>query len=484
MWWQLQSSCHFSFVRGSATIQKYGGRAEIPPAARHPYLKGEKRIRRQKSPESCVRMRKSYVLCISLILSLILVLPAGAAPAQASDYLDSFAREEIETALEEGLLQERDGRIGPEELLTRGEFVQLVNRFFGLSKLSENNFSDVPDDHPYAREFLLAKEAGYIGGFSDGTVQPDKGVSRQEAAVLAAKMLHLENPDTEYPSLTNLADYEEIAQWARPLLALCIREGYINLYPDNTLRPLAEISREEAVYLLVSLTGTRLREGSLGGGKETLELQGNLTLLNPDVVLENVRILGDLVVTEAASGGTLTIRDSDLSGTLTVRGAGNFLIIMENSRLQMVKTRNPYGLTTLRRDSLSTVRNYLEDSPLKLDVTLEGPEAQGVEKALSSPLMVLLVLVFVAGGLLLTQRQASRKPLFVGRGQTRRIRLTELTPLPVTGVRETGEGVVSAWLEEPYLVLRGLESGRDSLELLTGTQEQPGKTVRVQVVVV
>jgi len=430
-------------------------------------------------------MKRSCIYRIVPALLLILMMSAGAAPAQASDYMDSFAREEIETALQEGLLEENEGQVDPDKKLTRGEFVQLVNRFFGLTELSENNFSDVPQDHPFAREFLLAKEAGYIGGFDDGTVQPDKGVSRQEAAVLAAKMLHLENPETEYPSLTNLADFEEIAPWARPLLALCIREGYINLYPDNTVRPLAEISREEAVYLLVSLTGTRLRENSLGGGKETLEIRGNLTLLNPDVVLNNVRILGDVVVTEAAAGGTLTLRDSDLSGTLTVRGARNYLIVMENSRLQMVKTRNPYGLTTLRRDSLSTVRNYLEETPLKLDVTLESPEAQGVEKALTSPLLVLLVLVFVAGGLLLTQRQTSRKPLFVGRGQTRRIRLTELTALSVAGVRESGDGYVNAWLEEPFLVLRGQESGRDTLELLTGTPEQPGgKTIRLQVVVV
>lgn len=79
----------------------------------------------------------------------------------------------------------------PDALITRGEFIMLVNSVFMLQAdgYEGENFLDVPDSHPYAEDILCARAIGYIRGDGKGYAFPDSVISGAEAAVIINKLL-------------------------------------------------------------------------------------------------------------------------------------------------------------------------------------------------------------------------------------------------------------------------------------------------------
>jgi hypothetical protein len=90
-----------------------------------------------------------------------------------------------------------DGTFRPENTVTRAEFVKIVNCFFDYyGSDSDVTFTDVgPNDwfEPYVKE---AVARGYIKGYSDGTFRPYDFITRQDAIVILARILNID--DDEY----------------------------------------------------------------------------------------------------------------------------------------------------------------------------------------------------------------------------------------------------------------------------------------------
>lgn len=119
---------------------------------------------------------------------------------------NAFAAEpQARLSLEELLSQ-------PEALITRGQFIMLTNSIFTLPSVDYDgeNFIDVPEDHPYAEDMLLAKALGYITGNGAGYAFPDAVISGAEAAVLVNNLLGFDAAKVEQ------ADSLPINQWAVP----------------------------------------------------------------------------------------------------------------------------------------------------------------------------------------------------------------------------------------------------------------------------
>lgn len=71
-----------------------------------------------------------------------------------------------------------DGRFGPNDNITRAEFVTLLNRIFGYKEISEKSFPDVKPDAWYAPEIAKAYRAGVITGDNKGNMNPETVISR------------------------------------------------------------------------------------------------------------------------------------------------------------------------------------------------------------------------------------------------------------------------------------------------------------------
>lgn len=134
----------------------------------------------------------------------------------------------------------------PDRILSRAEAVTMLVRAFGYTKRKELQVDDLPPTHWAYDAFALAAQAGIVHGYPDGTMQPDRPVSRVEMAVLLANAMGVRGKQRGNEPFTDIAsDY-----WATPILKQMKMEGWLAGYEDGTFRPDAESTRAEFVTLL------------------------------------------------------------------------------------------------------------------------------------------------------------------------------------------------------------------------------------------
>lgn len=107
-------------------------------------------------------------------------------------------------------------------------------------------FTDIPDDHPYAEAITWAKETKVIGGYPDGTFQPDRTVNRAEflKIVLSAGV----NRDFTGPDTINFPDIDPNAWYTRFIVA-GERFGIVQGYPDGSFKPEKAVNTAEALKM-------------------------------------------------------------------------------------------------------------------------------------------------------------------------------------------------------------------------------------------
>lgn len=101
------------------------------------------------------------------------------------------------------------------------------------------------ETHWAAGAILRAFSAGIISGDTTGDFYPDRNITRAEFVTLVAKRLRLEPPQ----SSAGFLDVTE-EDWFSEYISAAAAQGIITGFPDNTFRPQAEISRQDAVVLL------------------------------------------------------------------------------------------------------------------------------------------------------------------------------------------------------------------------------------------
>ena len=134
-----------------------------------------------------MKLRGKLFIVTALILSMLLGLTCLAF-AQPADIQGHWAEAQIGKWLEQKLATGYpDGSFGPDNSITRAEFVALVNRVFGFTASEPINYPDVAPDAWFSDE-IARKAAGYLSGYEDGTIRPNGQISRQEAALILAKV--------------------------------------------------------------------------------------------------------------------------------------------------------------------------------------------------------------------------------------------------------------------------------------------------------
>ena len=82
-----------------------------------------------------------------------------------------------------------DGTFGGDRYITRAQFVAILMRAVG-DRTGTASFTDVPASHWAARYIAAAADAGWIGGYSDGSFRPDQYITRAQVAAILNRMLH------------------------------------------------------------------------------------------------------------------------------------------------------------------------------------------------------------------------------------------------------------------------------------------------------
>jgi hypothetical protein len=136
--------------------------------------------------------------------------------------------------LENGIINGyQDGSFKPDRAVTRAEFISIINHYFNLTATAEIDFSDVPANVWYRTEIQKAVKAGYIADNHSGSFNADQSVTRQEAAVMIAKLMRFDSRN----SVTSL-----------------VKNGILKGYSDNRIRPQENLTRAELLVMLDNIT--------------------------------------------------------------------------------------------------------------------------------------------------------------------------------------------------------------------------------------
>jgi S-layer homology domain/Putative peptidoglycan binding domain len=158
------------------------------------------------------------------------------------------------------------GNFGPDSLVTRQQFAQLVVAAFGsvlTTARPDVRFRDVP--RPARNPIYRAYSAGVMSGFGDGTFHPDEGISRQDMLVALITILgKLQSSGSN--DLLRFEDRDTISDYARDSVLSATGHSIVVNQPNvHRLNPKAAATRAEvAATLERAIVSYRQRQLQLG----------------------------------------------------------------------------------------------------------------------------------------------------------------------------------------------------------------------------
>ena len=281
----------------------------------------------QRTHGSSRGLRRLLCGVLSLVL-LLSLLPVSALPAQAAG--QSWAMPYMEQLVDWGVMRgDVGGNLAPERNITRAEFVTLINRAYGYTRMAGTPFTDVRSSDWYAQDIDIAYNMGYFKGTSPTTASPLSPVTREQAAVLLTRNLMLQETSGE---TLGFSDSRTLAEWSRGLIGAAAASGVINGYSDGSFRPQNNITRGEVAAMLVRSIGTPINEA---GDYDMGAVYGNVTINTSGVNLRNSTITGNLYLTGGVDLGDVLLENVNVLGQIIVSGAGE-----SNSSQSSILLRN------------------------------------------------------------------------------------------------------------------------------------------------
>ena len=115
---------------------------------------------------------------------------AGSLPSAWSDVSsDDWYYTAVTVTSSLGFFDADGGSFGPDEEITRGEFVSIVTRLAETAEDIENPFPDVDAGDEYYDAILTAYSLGWITGMDDGTFSPDTALTRAQTVTIFNRIL-------------------------------------------------------------------------------------------------------------------------------------------------------------------------------------------------------------------------------------------------------------------------------------------------------
>ena len=322
----------------------------------------------------------ALALSLCLVLSLCPFFPTARA-ADAESALDKL----VNWGVVHGY---PDGSLRPERTLTRAEFVAMVNRAYGYTETGPTPFEDVSEASWYHDDIGTAYNAHYFNGVSPRRAGPDTPLTREQAVVLLARNMRL---DPVAGEVVEFNDGRDFGAWSRGYARAAAQLGIINGYGDGNFRPGNDITRGDMATMLqralgtlvntpgthtlsdvygnvtISSTNTTLKDTTIGGN---LYITGGLDL--GDIELENVRVLGDIIV--AGGGESHSGEDS-----IILRNVSAESLLVDSIADQYVSLRSEGSTeierTELRSDAFVQDRSRPGQGLLNIELLSPDPDA-------------------------------------------------------------------------------------------------------------
>lgn len=170
---------------------------------------------------------------------------------------DYFAKAELDFLASKGILVGDPSKdFGLSQELKRLEAAEMLVKALGLEVKAQSDLviSDVPRDHASFPVIAAIVEKGIIKLDENGAFNPDAPFSRGEGAVFLVRGFHLTGT-TKTPFADVLPEYW-VSEFIHVLQANSIATGY----PDNTFKPLVNITKEDFAILLARVLNPAFRK--------------------------------------------------------------------------------------------------------------------------------------------------------------------------------------------------------------------------------
>ena len=247
-------------------------------------------------------MKKKQAM--AFLLSAIMT-TGTAMPVFANDISGHWAEQIITKWQENGKLNGYiDGSFQPDKIITRAEFLHLLNNTTQTSFTSyaDTTFSDVNKNDWFYADVTQAVDKKVTTGFSDGTFRPNEPITRAEASMMMYKAEQLEQNETATNRFT-----DNIPVWAKGAIGAVVDAGYLSGYQDGTFGADKGMTRAEAISALERMTQQQNKTNELA--TKTAEL--------PDVITKNIVIYNqqdaDKLQGKRVTGKTLLYFSEDLT---------------------------------------------------------------------------------------------------------------------------------------------------------------------------
>lgn len=177
-------------------------------------------------------MKRGKSRLLAGLLSMSMVFSVVSAPSvealAATDTSGHWAEASINNWINRGYISGYpDGTFRPNNAISRAEFVTIANKAFGFTSSQGISFSDVKPGYWAYSEIQKGVAAGYVQGDTKGTFRPGSAVSRQEAAVMLAR---LRGYDNDASGADSYADRWAMANWAVGAIGAVSKNGVMSGY--------------------------------------------------------------------------------------------------------------------------------------------------------------------------------------------------------------------------------------------------------------
>ncbi|MDF2717929.1 MAG: S-layer protein [Paenibacillus sp.] len=318
------------------------------------------------------------------------------AMGQSADSKGHWAETQLSAWLNQGYIRGyEDGALRPDDAIKRGELVALINRVYQLKDAASIRFDDLSDGHWAHGDAAKAVKAGYIEGYDDNSIRVEAQVSRQELAIMVARLLKLGSSDSD-KGVSRFKDASSIPEWSREAIGALAEMGIVNGYEDGSFKAAGLVTRAEAIVLLERANGANVysRAGVYGPQTGKASIAGNVLVTASGVTLQNMVIEGDLTLGEGIGEGDVTLSNVIVKGKTRINGGGADSIHFNNTVLVQVVIDKQSGSVRIVVNGETSIEEVLVRSGAIIeadDVTGKGIGTVTLSDALPKDAQITLV---------------------------------------------------------------------------------------------
>lgn len=271
-------------------------------------------------------MKKRLLSALLCVAMLTVMLPFASAASDldghwAKTYIEYLDREGVINP------SATTGKYEPNRDMTRAEFMRYINRAFHFTEMAAISYTDVPRNAWYYDTVRISQKYGYINGVGDNKMDPEGKVTREQAAVIVGRLFkadpgNVAPSDLPFTDRDEISGWS--AGYIKAAADKGFLAGYSDgSFQPNRVVTRGEVAKILYYYMGISLstagkayTGADLKTDttnvtiSESCSLSDATIEGDLYItegLGSDAVtLNNVTVKGSVIV----SGGTVTMMNT------------------------------------------------------------------------------------------------------------------------------------------------------------------------------